>query len=46
MEHYLLTAMWCLIVVTGVIVYMPMMYARKTEGLAADRGQYSQTVKL
>jgi NADH:ubiquinone oxidoreductase subunit 3 (subunit A) len=31
MEHYLLTAMWCLIVVTGVIVYMPMMYARKTD---------------
>jgi hypothetical protein len=31
MEHYLLTAVWCLIVVTGVIVYIPMMYARKTD---------------
>jgi hypothetical protein len=31
MEHYLLTAIWCLIVVTGVIVYMPMMYTRKTD---------------
>jgi hypothetical protein len=31
MEHYLLTAMWCLIVVTGVIVYMPIMYTRKTD---------------
>ena len=31
MEHYLLTAMWCLIVITGVIVYMPMAYARKSD---------------
>jgi len=31
MEHYALTAIWCLFVVTGVIVYMPMMYARKSD---------------
>jgi hypothetical protein len=31
MEHYLLTAIWLLIVVTGVIVYMPIMYTRKTD---------------
>jgi hypothetical protein len=31
MEHYLLTAIWCLFVVTGVIVYMPLMYYRKTD---------------
>jgi hypothetical protein len=31
MEHYLLTAMWFLIVIAGVIVYMPIMYARKTD---------------
>jgi len=31
MEHYLLTAMWFLIVVTGVVVYLPIMYARKTD---------------
>ena len=31
MEHYLSTAIWCLIVVTGVIVYMPIMYTRKTD---------------
>ena len=31
MEHYALTAIWCLFVVTGVIVYMPVMYTRKTD---------------
>jgi hypothetical protein len=31
MEHYLLTAMWFFIVVAGVVVYMPIMYARKTD---------------
>ena len=31
MEHYLLTAIWCLFVVTGFIVYMPLMYTRKTD---------------
>jgi hypothetical protein len=31
MEHYLLTAMWFLIVATGVVVYMPVMYTRKTD---------------
>jgi hypothetical protein len=31
MERYALTAIWCLFVVTGVIVYMPIMYARKTD---------------
>jgi hypothetical protein len=31
MEHYLLTAMWFLIVATGVVVYMPIMYTRKTD---------------
>jgi hypothetical protein len=31
MERYLLTAMWFLIVISGVIVYMPIMYTRKTD---------------
>ena len=31
MEHYLLTAIWCLIVITGITVYMPMMFTRKTD---------------
>jgi hypothetical protein len=31
MEHFALTAIWCLFVVTGVIVYLPIMYARKTD---------------
>ena len=31
MEHYVLTAIWCLFVVTGVIVYVPVMYTRKTD---------------
>jgi len=31
MEHYLLTAMWLFIVISGVIVYMPIMYTRKTD---------------
>ena len=31
MEHYALTAIWCLFVVTGVIVYLPIMYARKSD---------------
>jgi hypothetical protein len=31
MEHYLLTAMWLFIVLTGVVVYMPIMYTRKTD---------------
>jgi len=31
MEHYFLTAIWCLFVLTGVIVYLPLMYTRKTD---------------
>jgi len=31
MEHYLLIAMWFLIVLTGVVVYMPIMFVRKTD---------------
>jgi hypothetical protein len=31
MEHYALTAIWCLFVATGVIVYVPVMYTRKTD---------------
>ena len=31
MEHYLLLAMWFLIVLTGVVVYMPIMFTRKTD---------------
>jgi hypothetical protein len=31
MEHYLLTAIWLLIMVTGVMVYIPVMYTRKTD---------------
>jgi len=31
MQSYALTAIWCLFVVTGVIVYMPIMYTRKTD---------------
>jgi len=31
MEHYALTAIWCVFVVTGVIVYVPVMYTRKTD---------------
>jgi len=31
MEHYLLMAMWFLIVLTGVVVYMPIMFTRKTD---------------
>jgi hypothetical protein len=31
MQTYALTAIWCLFVVTGVIVYMPIMYTRKTD---------------
>jgi hypothetical protein len=30
-EHYALTAIWCSFVVAGAIVYMPMMYTRKTD---------------
>ena len=31
MQTYALTAIWCLFVATGVIVYMPLMYTRKTD---------------
>ena len=31
MEHYLLMAMWLFIVLTGVVVYMPIMFTRKTD---------------
>jgi len=31
MQTYALTAIWCLFVATGVIVYMPIMYTRKTD---------------
>ena len=31
MEHYLLMGMWFLIVLTGVVVYMPIMFTRKTD---------------
>ena len=31
MEHYLLTAIWCLFMITAVVVYIPLMYMRKTD---------------
>jgi hypothetical protein len=31
MEHYLLTAIFLLIMVTGVMVYIPVMYTRRTD---------------
>ena len=31
MQQYLLVAMWLFIVISGVIVYMPIMYTRKTD---------------
>jgi len=31
MQSYALTAIWCLFVATGIIVYMPIMYTRKTD---------------
>jgi hypothetical protein len=31
MEHYLLLAMWLFIVLTAVVVYMPIMFVRKTD---------------
>ena len=31
MEHYLLMGMWFLIVLTGIVVYIPIMYVRKTD---------------
>jgi len=31
MQTYALTAIWCLFVATGVIVYVPVMYTRKTD---------------
>ena len=31
MGHYLLTAIWCLFIITGVIVYLPVMFTRKTD---------------
>jgi len=31
MQTYALTAIWSLFVATGVIVYMPIMYTRKTD---------------
>jgi len=31
MQTFALTAVWCLFVITGVIVYMPIMYTRKTD---------------
>jgi hypothetical protein len=26
MEHFALTAIWCLFVLTGVVIYIPIMY--------------------
>jgi len=31
MQTFALAAVWCLFVITGVIVYMPIMYTRKTD---------------
>lgn len=31
MQTYALVAMWCLIVVTGIVIYFPIMYTRKTD---------------
>lgn len=31
MQHYALTAIWCLFVITGIVIYAPIMYARKTD---------------
>jgi hypothetical protein len=29
--QYALTGMWCLIVITGIVIYIPIMYVRKTD---------------
>jgi hypothetical protein len=31
MQTYAMVAMWCLIVLTGIVIYFPMMYTRKTD---------------
>ena len=31
MQHYALTAIWCLFVITGIVIYIPIMYTRKSD---------------
>lgn len=31
MQTYAMATMWCLIVLTGIVVYFPIMYSRKTD---------------
>ena len=31
MERFALTAIWCLFVLTGVVIYIPIMYTRKAD---------------
>lgn len=31
MQPYALTAIWCVIVITGIMIYVPIMYVRKTD---------------
>jgi hypothetical protein len=31
MQSYALTAIWCLFMITAVVVYIPLMYMRKTD---------------
>jgi hypothetical protein len=31
MQPYALAAIWCLIVLTGIVIYIPIMYVRKTD---------------
>jgi hypothetical protein len=31
MQSYALTAIWCLFMITAVVVYLPLMYMRKTD---------------
>jgi hypothetical protein len=31
MQNYALTAIWCLFMITAVVVYIPLMYMRKTD---------------
>lgn len=31
MQHYALTAIWCVFLVTAIVAYIPLMYIRKTD---------------
>jgi len=45
MIQYVAIAMWCLIVLTAIVIYMPIMYIRKTDKLLKTLQQIEENTR-